>query len=64
MGSSDAVNGLGRIGRTALKIILSTPQLELAAVNDIASIKKIVYLLKYDPVYGHYEKTVEEPVKI
>ncbi len=32
-----AINGLGRIGRATLKIILDTPELELAAVNDIAS---------------------------
>ena len=54
-----AINGLGRIGRAALKIILDTPQLELVAVNDIVPIKNIVYLLKYDTVYGRYEKTVE-----
>ena len=54
-----AINGLGRIGRAALKIILDTPQLELVAVNDIVSIENIVYLLKYDTVDGRYEKTVE-----
>src|SRR5687767_13456135 len=55
-----AINGLGRIGRAALKIILDTPQLELVAVNDIVSAENIVYLLKYDTVYGRYEKTVEQ----
>jgi glyceraldehyde 3-phosphate dehydrogenase len=54
-----AINGLGRIGRAALKIILDTPQLELVAVNDIVPVENIVYLLKYDTVYGRYEKTVE-----
>jgi glyceraldehyde 3-phosphate dehydrogenase len=54
-----AINGLGRIGRAALKIILDTPQLELVAVNDIVPSENIVYLLKYDTVYGRYEKTVE-----
>ena len=53
-----AINGLGRIGRAALKIILETPELELVAVNDIVPIENIVYLLKYDTVYGRYEKTV------
>jgi glyceraldehyde 3-phosphate dehydrogenase len=55
-----AINGLGRIGRAALKVILETPELELVAVNDIVPIKNIVYLLKYDTVYGRYEKRVEE----
>ena len=30
-----AINGLGRIGRAALKIILDTPELELVAINDL-----------------------------
>jgi glyceraldehyde 3-phosphate dehydrogenase len=54
-----AINGLGRIGRAALKIILDTPRLELVAVNDIVPTENIAYLLKYDTVYGRYEKTVE-----
>ena len=54
-----AINGLGRIGRAALKVILETPELELVAVNDIVPIDNIVYLLKYDTVYGRYDKTVE-----
>lgn len=54
-----AINGLGRIGRAALKIIMDTPELELVAVNDIVPIENIVYLLKYDTVYGRYDKTVE-----
>jgi glyceraldehyde 3-phosphate dehydrogenase len=55
-----AINGLGRIGRAALKILLDTPDLELVAVNDIVPIENIVYLLKYDTVYGRQGKTVEE----
>ena len=54
-----AINGLGRIGRAALKIIIDTPELEVVAVNDIVPIENIVYLLKYDTVYGRYDKTVE-----
>lgn len=54
-----AINGLGRIGRAALKIILDTPELDLMAVNDIVPVDNIKYLLKYDTVYGRYEKSVE-----
>ncbi|MCZ7570091.1 MAG: type I glyceraldehyde-3-phosphate dehydrogenase [Ardenticatenaceae bacterium] len=53
-----AINGLGRIGRAALKIMLDTPELELVAANDIVPPENIAYLLKYDTVYGRYEKTV------
>ncbi len=53
-----AINGLGRIGRATLKIILDTPELELVAANDIISPDNIVYLLRYDTVYGRYDKPV------
>ncbi len=52
------INGLGRIGRAALKIVLENDQFELVAVNDIASPEDIVYLLKHDSVYGNYEKEI------
>ncbi len=54
-----AINGFGRIGRAALKIILETPELELVALNDIAPLDNLAYLLRYDTVYGRYDKLVE-----
>jgi glyceraldehyde 3-phosphate dehydrogenase len=58
-----AINGLGRIGRAALKLILDTPELELVAVNDIGSLENMAYLIKYDTVYGRYERDVDgEPI--
>jgi len=53
-----AINGLGRIGRAALKIVLNTPQLELVALNDIIPVENIAYLLKYDTVYGKFDREV------
>ena len=35
MASKVAINGLGRIGRAALKLALEQPELELVAMNDI-----------------------------
>lgn len=54
-----AINGLGRIGRATLKIILDTPGLELVAANDLGTTENLVYLLKYDSVYGRYDTPVE-----
>jgi glyceraldehyde 3-phosphate dehydrogenase len=54
-----AINGMGRIGRAALKIILDDTSLELVAVNDLMPLDNLVYLLKYDTVYGRYHRTVE-----
>ena len=53
-----AINGFGRIGRAALKIIIDTPELEIVAVNDLMSINNAAYLLRYDSVYGKYENEV------
>src|SRR3989344_3162717 len=53
-----AINGLGRIGRLVLKIGLDNG-IDIVAVNDLTDIKTIVYLLKYDSVFGKYEKDVE-----
>ena len=50
------INGMGRIGRAALKLIMDTPGLELVGVNDIVSSDITSYLLKYDSVYGRYNK--------
>ena len=54
-----AINGLGRIGRSAFKIILDEPELELAAVNDLVPAENLAYLLNYDTVYRRYKKHVE-----
>jgi glyceraldehyde 3-phosphate dehydrogenase len=54
-----AINGIGRIGRAAFKLILETAELELVAVNDLVPADNLAYLLKYDTVYGRYDKEVE-----
>ncbi|MGH2565043.1 MAG: glyceraldehyde 3-phosphate dehydrogenase NAD-binding domain-containing protein, partial [Ginsengibacter sp.] len=53
-----AINGFGRIGRAALKVILNTPGLEVVAINDLMNIDNAAYLLKYDSVYVKYENEV------
>jgi glyceraldehyde 3-phosphate dehydrogenase len=54
-----AINGLGRIGRAALKLALEQPELDVVAVNEIGSLDNMVYLLRYDTVYGRYDRQVE-----
>lgn len=53
-----AINGLGRIGRATLKIVLETPEFELVAINDMVPVDNLAYLLRYDTVYGRYERQV------
>ena len=53
-----AINGLGRIGRSLLKLVMDEPSLELVAVNDRVDVKNLAYLLRFDTVYGRYAKPV------
>ena len=53
-----AVNGLGRIGRSILKLIVDEPAFDLVAVNDLADAENLAYLLRFDTVYGRYSKPV------
>lgn len=54
-----AINGLGRIGRAALKILVDDEDVQLVAVNDIASVENLAYLLRYDTVYGRYAGNIQ-----
>ncbi len=53
-----AINGMGRIGRASLKVILESEELSLVAINDILPIENLAYLLKYDSTYGPYHRNV------
>ncbi len=54
-----AINGFGRIGRAAAKIILTRPDVfELVAVNDLADHKTLGHLFAYDSFFGKYEGAV------
>lgn len=53
-----AINGLGRIGRAVLKLVMDDPSLELVAVNDLSDVETLAYLLRFDSVYGRYAKPV------
>ena len=55
-----AINGFGRIGRPSLRRILDKhPDLEVVAINDLTEPKILAHLLKYDSLYGIYDKQVE-----
>jgi glyceraldehyde 3-phosphate dehydrogenase len=54
-----AINGFGRIGRPTLKVALKKGDLDVVAINDLADDKTLAHLLKYDSLYGIYEKSIE-----
>ena len=49
-----AINGLGRIGRLALRLFVTNPpkNLALVAVNSPAPAEDLAYLIKYDSIHG------------
>jgi glyceraldehyde 3-phosphate dehydrogenase len=51
-----AINGLGRIGRAFLKLAVEQSEIEVVAANDISDADNLAYLLKFDSVYGRYDR--------
>ncbi len=60
MATKVAINGFGRIGRAVARILLTrNGDLELVAINDLAPVKSLAHLFKYDTVMGKWGGTVE-----
>jgi glyceraldehyde 3-phosphate dehydrogenase len=47
-----AINGFGRIGRNLFRLLLDHPDIEVAAINDIADAPTMAHLVKYDSIHG------------
>ena len=58
-----AINGFGRIGRNALKILLERHDVQVVGINDITDAKTLAHLLKHDSSYGTYDKKVSSTDK-
>ena len=54
-----AINGFGRIGRLATRLIHGSEDMEIVAINDLTDAKTLAHLLKYDSAQGRYDKDVE-----
>lgn len=55
-----AINGFGRIGRAAFKQALDRPaDFNVVAINDLTEPENLAYLLRWDSVYGPYNRKVE-----
>ncbi|MBS3066611.1 type I glyceraldehyde-3-phosphate dehydrogenase [Candidatus Pacearchaeota archaeon] len=53
-----AINGFGRIGRVIFRIAFERG-IDIVAVNDVHGVKDAAYLLKYDSIYGKYNKEIK-----
>lgn len=51
--------GFGRIGRNVFRQLEGHPSLEVGAIVDIADPEALVYLLRYDTIFGRFPKPVE-----
>jgi len=55
-----AINGFGRIGRSVLRRVLEKKSdLEVVAINDLTDAETLAHLLKYDSLYGIYNKKIK-----
>jgi glyceraldehyde 3-phosphate dehydrogenase len=54
-----AINGFGRIGRLAFKVLNQNPDAEIVAINDLTDNKTLAHLLKYDSVHGKFPGKVD-----
>ncbi|MEA1982694.1 MAG: type I glyceraldehyde-3-phosphate dehydrogenase [Campylobacterota bacterium] len=53
-----AINGFGRIGRCVARIAALRSDVEVVAINDMASMDMMLYLLKNDSVHGTFNSEV------
>ena len=55
-----AINGFGRIGRLALRLLAEqTDKFEVVAINDLTDAKMLAHLFKYDSSQGRFNGTIE-----
>ncbi|MGL5744387.1 MAG: type I glyceraldehyde-3-phosphate dehydrogenase [Cetobacterium sp.] len=54
-----AINGFGRIGRLALRLMMNNPEFEVVAINDLTDAKTLAHLFKYDSAQGRFNGTIE-----
>ncbi len=53
-----AINGFGRIGRLAYRLMHNDADVEVVAINDLTDAKTLAHLLKYDTAQGRFEEDV------
>lgn len=54
-----AINGFGRIGRLALRLMVENPEFNVVAINDLTDAKMLAHLFKYDSAQGRFNGEIE-----
>ena len=58
-----AINGFGRIGRSILRALYERnlqDQLQIVAINELADLESVSYMLRYDSTHGRFSGSVEQ----
>lgn len=50
-----AINGFGRIGRLAFRLMEDSTEFDIVAINDLTDAKTLGHLLKYDSTQGRFK---------
>ena len=53
------INGFGRIGRLALRVMSENPEYDVVAINDLTDAKTLAHLFKYDSAQGRFQGTID-----
>lgn len=59
MATPVGINGLGRIGRMFLRLSMSSADIQVVQINDLADVETLAHLIKYDSVHGRFPHSVE-----
>lgn len=52
-----AINGFGRIGRLAFRLLMKEADMQVVAINDLTSVEDLFYLLKYDSNFRGFDSS-------
>ena len=53
------INGFGRIGRLALRLMANDPEFDVVAINDLTDAAMLAHLFKYDTAQGRFNGEIE-----
>jgi len=53
------INGLGRVGRALFRILSDMPDVCILTVNDRVPPDNLAYLLRYDSLYGQWDRQIK-----
>ena len=54
-----AINGFGRIGRLALRLMANDPEFDVVAINDLTDAAMLAHLFNYDTAQGRFNGEIE-----